>query len=191
MKKENSKFNEIQKLIVSHFADGASAEDIAKAIGIDYLCQDSLDCLAELVSDHMGEDADPDDIEGFDEDVKRCALDIIRNEESDLIAKCDNPTMEYCELESIGSQGQAYSWIDENGIERNMSGDIFNYGWHYKAKDRVFFRKDGDQFIQVDWFEIPAEDYEGIEHKRSEFVFVFDTIVTSNCEVVALYDYFA
>ena len=191
MKKEVSKFAEIQKLIVSHFSGGASAEDIAKVIGVGHLCQDSLDCLAELVSDHMGEDADPDDIDGFDEDVKRCAIDIIRNEESDLIAKCENPTMEHCELESIGSHGQSYTFIDENNIDRMVNGDIFNYGWHYKAKDEVFFRKDGNTFIPVDWFEIPVEDYEGIEHKRNEFVFVFDTIVTSNCEVVALYDYFA
>ena len=190
MKKEVSKFAEIQDLIVSHFSGGASEEDIAKVIGVGHLCQDSLDCLADLVSDHMGDDADPDDIDGFDEDVKRCALDIIRNEEDDLIAKCETPTMEYCELDRGSFGGQCYGFIDENGIYRNMSGDIINYGWHYKAKDKVFFRKDGNTFIPVDWFEIPAEDYEGIEHKRNEFVFVFDTIVTSNCEVVALYDYF-
>ena len=189
MEKENSKFAEIQKMIVSHFAGGASADDIAKVIGVDQLTQDSLECLAELVADHMSEDADPDDVAGFDKDVERCANDIIQNESDKLIAKCENPTFEQCDLE----RGQWYCFVDENNQQHDCSGDIFDFGHHYKAKDEVFFhREDDGTFTPINWFDIPMwsnTDEEKVQYRKN-CIFVFDTIVTSNCEVVRLYDYF-
>ena len=170
----NNKFYEIQKAISNYFAGDCTADNIAQVMGIESLNADAMYYLDQLVKN-----ADPDDI---DEDVENCALDVIRCMSDDIIAKCDAPTMEHCELE----RGQFYLWCDENNIEHSVSGDIFDFTHHYMAADKRFFHKVGDNFEPVDWYDVPMGGKE-----RSNFVFVFDTIVTSNCEVVALYDYFA
>lgn len=85
-----------------------------------------------------------------------------------------------------GKTSHFYLWCDDNNIEHSVSGDIFDFTHHYMAADKRIFHKVGDNFEPVDWYAVPMGGEE-----RSNFVFVFDTIVTSNCEVVALYDYFA
>lgn len=90
-----------------------------------------------------------------------------------------------CVLSGHG-MSQSYTFIDEDGTDITMSGEIFTF---HKAKeeDDVYFEKKGDEFIPVNWFDIPDE----YDSNRKNFVFVFDKVVCSDGTIAYLYDHMA
>lgn len=116
--------------------------------------------------------------QGFDtyEDEKICdAFDKAREYLIDNTA----PTYERCELS--GGKSQNYLFIDENGVNFRCSGEISDYGRNAKAEDLVIFTEfdeDGEP-VWCNCFDIC---------RGGEYFFVYDIIVTSNGEVVTLYD---
>lgn len=113
--------------------------------------------------------------EGYEYNCKRGFDENIQEAEYFLIDNCEGE-FEFCEL---GNNGYSYG-------DYVCSGEIFDFG-HYSANKKVYFRKNEDgSFTPVDWFEVPSHGEEG----RSNYIFVFDTIVYDG-EVLKLYDVFA
>ncbi|MCF0208835.1 MAG: hypothetical protein HUK07_05235 [Bacteroidaceae bacterium] len=100
-----------------------------------------------------------------------------------ILYNCEESRMEHCELDGCECS-QSYIFIDSNDIQTNVSGEIFHFA-NFKADDEVYYKVVDGKFIPVDWFEINEES-----KKENTFVYVFDTIVDSNGDVIRLYDYF-
>jgi len=84
---------------------------------------------------------------------------------------------------------QNYTFYDEDtGFENHVTGEVFDFRWHYKADDEVLFREVRDgEFEPVNWFDVPMDGEDG----RSDYIFVFAKEVLSDGRVAYLYDYFA
>lgn len=76
---------------------------------------------------------------------------------------------------------QYYCFVDKDGHSSEVSGEIFDFP-KAKKEDEIYFRKDGEKFIPVNWFEIP--DDEGCK----SFVFVYDKVVCCDGVIAYLYD---
>lgn len=93
---------------------------------------------------------------------------------------------EFVQLDfSSHGYNQGYTFADECGYFNTVSGDIFDFSYHYKKEDNRLFRKDGDTFTPVAWYDIPDDE------ERENYVFVFDYQTMSNGKLAYLYDYFA
>ena len=101
---------------------------------------------------------------------------------------------EHCELSSSG-RDQSFSWNDGDDIKQEMWGEIFDWA-DYKADRKVYFhkkawvsatREPAENFEAVNWFDIPDDG----DDKRSEYVFVFETMVCADGSLALLYDYMA
>lgn len=107
------------------------------------------------------------------------SIESVWEDACDYLVDNTEHTMEYCELRSTG-RSQRYDfgeyWED---------GEIFDFNWHYKESDHVLFRQEGNDFVWVNWFDIPMDG----EPDRSNYGFVFDTIVYDG-EAIDLYDMF-
>ena len=82
--------------------------------------------------------------------------------------------------------GQSYNFCDADGFMYNASGEIFDFGYHYKASDCKLFRREGDNFVAVNWYDVPTEGKE-----RENYLFVYDRVACADGKVAALFDYFA
>ena len=84
---------------------------------------------------------------------------------------------------------QSYTFFDEDtDFENHVTGDVFDFRWHYKADDEVLFREVRDgEFEPVNWFDVPMEG----EADRESYIFVFAKEILSDGRVAYLYDYFA
>lgn len=87
-----------------------------------------------------------------------------------------------CDFHAHG-MSQNYLFIDEDGYETDMTGEIFDFP-KARAEKEVYFKKDGDTFTPVNWFDIPDESEEG----REDYVFVYDYIVCHDGIIAYLYD---
>jgi hypothetical protein len=121
--------------------------------------------------------------EGFEVNEHQDLETILCDAENHLFSKCKHQKFEHCTLNSDGSS-QYYYFIDKDGNEFNSTGEIFDFG-KYKAEKEIYFKFEDGKFIPVNWFDIPMEGEE-----RSDYVFVFDTIIDCDGEIVALYDCF-
>ena len=100
---------------------------------------------------------------------------------------------EHCELSGGGQQ--YYQWADGDDIRTEVWGEIFDWA-DYKADRKVYFhkkawlsatREPAENFEAVNWFDIPDDG----DDKRSEYVFVFETMVCADGSLAMLYDYMA
>lgn len=103
----------------------------------------------------------------------------------------ENPTGRqfiHTELDCHGTT-QNYTFYDEEtGFQNLVSGEVFDFLWHYKADDEVLFHEvRPGEFEPVDWFDVPMDGEEG----RNDYIFVFDREILSDGSVAYLYDYFA
>ena len=121
--------------------------------------------------------------EGFELNEQKDLESILCDAENFIFSHCKPDTMEHCNLSSDG-RSQYYYFTDREGLEYNSTGEIFDFA-HYKADKNVYFHFDGYKFTPVNWFDIPMEGEE-----RSDYVFVYDTIIDCDGNVVALYDIF-
>lgn len=107
------------------------------------------------------------------------SIETVWQDACDYIIDNTEHVMEYCELVT-NNRGQHYDfgeyWED---------GEIFDFGWHYKESDHVLFRQEGNDFVWVNWFDVPMDG----EPDRADYGFVFDTIVYDG-EAIDLYDMF-
>lgn len=107
------------------------------------------------------------------------SIETVWQDACDYIIDNTEHVMEYCELVT-NNRGQHYDfgeyWED---------GEIFDFGWHYKESDHVLFRREGNDFVWVNWFDVPMDG----EPDRADYGFVFDTIVYDG-EAIDLYDMF-
>ena len=123
--------------------------------------------------------------EGYEVDEHEELENILFDAENYIFANCNPDTMEQCNLQSNG-RSQYYYFIDKDGSEHNSTGDIFDFP-RYKTEKEVYFKREEDgKFTPVDWFDIPMDGEDG----RSDYLFVFDTIIDCEGNIVALYDYF-
>lgn len=90
-----------------------------------------------------------------------------------------------CDL-SGHSMSQGYTFVDEDGYGMTSSGEIFDFG-HYKKDDEVYFHMQGNDFVPVNWFDIPAPE----DDRRRDFVFVYDKVVCADGKIAYLYDHLA
>jgi hypothetical protein len=107
------------------------------------------------------------------------SIETVWQDACDFIIDNTEHTMEYCELNTNG-RSQHYDFG-----EYWQDGEIFDFGWHYKESDHVLFKQEGNDFVWVNWYDIPMDG----EPDRSEYGFVFDTIVYDG-EAIDLYDMF-
>lgn len=103
----------------------------------------------------------------------------------------ENPTGQqfiHTDLDCHGMT-QNYTFYDEvTDFENHVSGEVFDFCWHYKADDEVLFHEvRPGEFEPVNWFDVPMEGEEG----RNDYIFVFDREILSDGRVAYLYDYFA
>lgn len=122
--------------------------------------------------------------EGYEVDEHQDLETIICDAENHIFSNCKPDTMEQCDLKTHGTS-QYYYFIDKDGQKYDSTGDIFDFA-KYKADKGVYFkREENGTFTPVNWFDIPMEGEE-----RCDYVFVFDTIIDCEGQVVSLYDYF-
>lgn len=88
-----------------------------------------------------------------------------------------------CDLSGHG-MSQYYCFVDIDGHSSEVSGEIFDFP-KAKKEDEIYFRKDGEKFIPVNWFEIPRDE------NRKDFIFVYDKVVCADGKIAYLYDNFA
>lgn len=100
-----------------------------------------------------------------------------------LFKNVKRDSFSHCEL-SCG-RNQYYQFCDEQGFFFDMTGDIFDFNWRYKAADEILWKcdEDGNPSEPVDWFEIDDDN-------RSQYAFVFDKVINSDAQVIWLFDYF-
>lgn len=123
--------------------------------------------------------------EGFEVNEHDELDTILCDAENHIFNNCGVDTMEQCDLSTDG-RSQYYYFIDKDGSEHNSTGEIFDFA-KYKAEKEVYFKRDENgKFTPVSWFDIPMAGEDG----RDDYVFVFDTIIDCEGQVVALYDYF-
>lgn len=121
---------------------------------------------------------------GFEFDTADTIEEVQVNAENYILENepCGSEFVE-CELSTSG-YSQSYSFVDECGMCRVCSGDIFDFSHHYSKDSDILFRKDKDHFEAVAWYDIPdGED-------RENYIFVYDKVVMSNGKVALLYDHF-
>lgn len=121
---------------------------------------------------------------GFEVDFNDDMEQILVDAEEFILENCKVEGRVFCELHTHGTS-QYYNFIDEDGSERNCSGEIFDF-LKYKEKDEVYFRiEENGNFTPVNWFDIPNEGEE-----RENYVFVYDRIVDCKGKLIELYDCF-
>lgn len=82
--------------------------------------------------------------------------------------------------------GQSYHFCDTDGLTYYASGEIFDFCYHYKASDGKLYRREGDNFVAVNWYDVPTEGKE-----RENYLFVYGRVACADGKVAALFDYFA
>lgn len=124
---------------------------------------------------------------GFEFNPEDSVMDIFQRAYDNLMDKPAGKTFIRTDLNGHG-MSQSYTFYDSDTEFSNLiSGDIFDFNWHYKAKDEVLFREKGNgEFEPVDWFEIPMDG----EPDRDKYVFVFDKQILSDGNIAYLYDHF-
>ena len=122
---------------------------------------------------------------GFEFDTADTIEEVQVNAENYILENepCGSEFVE-CELSTSG-YNQSYSFVDECGMSRVCSGDIFDFSHHYSKDSDILFRKDNDHFEAVAWFDLPDGGEE-----RENYIFVYDKVVMSNGKVALLYDHF-
>ena len=124
----------------------------------------------------------------FEFDADNCSIMEVFQQAYDSLM--ENPTDKqfiHTELYCSGMT-QNYTFYDEyTGFQNIVSGDVFDFRWHYKADDEVLFHEVRQgKFEPVDWFDVPMEGEEG----RNEYIFVFAKEILSDGSMAYLYDYF-
>ncbi len=124
----------------------------------------------------------------FEFDANNSIMEVFQQAFDSLM---ENPTGQqfiHTDLDCHGMT-QNYTFYDEvTDFENHVSGEVFDFRWHYKADDEVLFHEvRPGEFEPVNWFDVPMEGEEG----RNDYIFVFDREILSDGRVAYLYDYFA
>lgn len=145
------------------------------------------DLARELFEQYIEENFNNRDLNVINRAVKEGAWlpDLNAYDISNIVCECensifsndDNEIDEYaqCDLE-FTNRGQYYNYIDQDGIEYNSSGEFTHLG-----HETTYYHYD-DFSHPLKWFEIDEEHC-------NEYTFIYDRVLDSNANLIALYDY--
>ena len=119
---------------------------------------------------------------GYELDDQNAVAEEVANA-ADYIVANGNEVWYHTELD-CNSHQQSYIFVDSDGFTHETWGEIFNFTAKYRSSDNKYFRREGDAFVPVNYWEIPDDTAE-----RQNYVFVFDRIACVDGTVAVLYDY--